>query len=161
MSSDALADAAPMPLDPYQRHRKTLLSPQRIRELSKLRPARAVRDTLLAWTWILAAWTVVAIWPRWWTVALAIPVIGTQYYALLIVGHDGIHRRLFRSTAWNDWFADLFVFGPVAAITRINNQNHLGHHHHLSTPDDPDLHQFSCANKHRWHLLLGYMTGVT
>jgi fatty acid desaturase len=147
--------------DPYQRYRNTLLSRERVRELSRLRPQRAIFDALWSWAWIVAAWTVVAIWPTWWTVLLAIPVIGTRYYALLIVGHDGIHRRLFRSPRWNDWFADLLVFGPVAAITRINNQNHLGHHHHLSSPDDPDLHQFTCANKYQWHLLLGYLTGVT
>lgn len=148
-------------VDPYQRYRKTLLAPRRIRALSRLRPARVVADTLWCWMCIVAAWAVVAIHPAWWTVLLAIPVIGTRYYALLIVGHDGIHRRLFPNRHVNDWFADLFVFGPVAAITRINNQNHLGHHHYLATPDDPDLHLFTCTNKHHWHLLLGHLTGAT
>jgi fatty acid desaturase len=138
-----------------------LLSTARVRELSKLRPSVVVRDTLLCWAAILAAWTIVVLWPRWWTVLLAIPVIGSRYYALLIIGHDGIHRRLFRSPVWNDWFADLFVFGPVAAITRINNQNHLGHHRRLSTPDDPDLHQFTCTNKFQWRLFLAYLSGLT
>jgi len=161
MSQSSVTDEPPVALDPYQRYRKTLLPPERVRELSQLRPARAVADTLWCWIGIIAAWTLVARWPAWWTVLIAIPVIGTRYYALLIVGHDGIHRRLFRSARWNDWFADLLVFGPVAAITRINNQNHLGHHRHLSTPNDPDLHLFTCTSKHRWHLLLGYLTGVT
>src|SRR2546423_1669093 len=147
--------------DPYQPFRKGLLSPKRVRELSELRPARAIRDTLWLWTGILLAWCLVAWYPRWWSALIAIPIISTRYYALLIVGHDGIHRRLFRSPRWNDWFADLFVFGPVAAITRVNNQNHLGHHRHLTTAADPDLHQFTCTNKHQWHLLLGYLSGVT
>jgi fatty acid desaturase len=163
------ADAAGGPADPYQPYRKTLLSPQRVRELSELRPGRAVADTVWLWACILAAWTVVAVWPlsflgevpRWWAVAVTIPIVATRYYALLIVGHDAIHRRLFRSPRWNDAFADLFVFGPVAAITRINNQNHLGHHRHLTTADDPDLHQFTCLNKHHWHLLLGYLSGAS
>lgn len=147
--------------DPYHRYRSTLLTRARVRQLSRLRPMRAVADTLWCWAWIVAAWTLVAIWPTWWTVLLAIPIIGTRYYALLIVGHDGIHRRLFRSPRWNDWFADICVFGPVVAITRINNQNHLGHHHYLTTPEDPDLHQFTCSNKFQWHLLLGYLSGAT
>src|SRR5262245_57531233 len=113
------------PTDPYQGYRRSLLSPLRVRELSELRPARAVFDTIWLWAGILAALSLVALFPSWWSVLIAIPVIATRYYALLIVGHDGIHRRLFRSPRWNDWFADLFVFGPVAAITRINNQNHL------------------------------------
>jgi fatty acid desaturase len=147
--------------DPYQAYRKALLSPQRVRELSELKPLRAVGDTLWLWLGIIASWTVVAAFPRWWVILLAILVISTRYYALLIVGHDGIHRRLFRSPRWNDWFADLFIFGPVAAITRVNNQNHLGHHRHLTTADDPDLHQFTCTNKHEWRLLLGYLSGST
>jgi fatty acid desaturase len=147
-------------LDPYSPYR-SLLSHDRVRELSKLRPWRPVFDALCCWAWIVGAWTAVALWPTWWTVLLAIPIIGVRYYTLLIIGHDGIHRRLFRSARWNDWFADVVVFGPVAGITRINNQNHLGHHRLLSTPEDPDLHQFTCTNKYRLWLLLGYLSGVT
>lgn len=161
MSASTLEPLRFTPADPYQRYRKSLLSGARVRELSRLRPARAVFDTGWCWAWIFASWTLVALWPTWWAVLLAIPVIGTRYYALLIVGHDGIHRRLFNNPRWNDWFADLFVFAPILAITRINNQNHLGHHRRLSSPDDPDLHQFTCHNKFQWHLLLGYLTGVT
>jgi fatty acid desaturase len=149
------------PFDPYACYRKALLSPQRVRELSALRPARAVCDTIGLWAGIIAAWCLVALFPAWWSVAIAIAVIATRYYGLLIVGHDGIHRRLFRSPRWNDWFADLFVFGPIAAITRINNQNHLGHHRHLTTPDDPDLHQFTCMNKYNWHRLISYLIGAS
>ena len=146
--------------DPYDKYRKGLLSQARVRELSRLRPWRPFVDSLWFWAGIFLAWTLVARWPHWWTIALAVPAIATRYYALLIVGHDGIHRRLFRSPRWNDWFADLIVFAPVGAITRINNQNHLGHHRHLSTEDDPDLHQFTCTNKYRLPLLLIYLSGV-
>ena len=147
--------------DPYRPFRTALLTPERIRQLSELRPWRAVADTLWLWLQILGAWTFVAIWPAWWAALLAIPLIGARYYALLIVGHDAIHRRLFRSRRMNDNFADLFIFGPVLAVTRINNQNHLGHHRHLATPEDPDLHQFTCANKYSWRSFLGYLSGAT
>lgn len=147
--------------DPYLQYRKALLSPQRVRELSNLRPARVIADTFFCWACIVGAWALVSLRPAWWSVLLAVIVVSARYYALLIVGHDGIHRRLFRRPRWNDLFADLCVFGPVAAITRINNQNHLGHHRLLATPDDPDLHQFSCANKHQWHLLAAHLTGAT
>src|SRR5262245_3909499 len=127
--------------DPYEPLRRDFLPQERVKALSRLQPWRAVLDSLWFWAGIVCAWAIVARWPHWWTVCLAIAVIATRYYALLIVGHDGIHRRLFRLPRWNDWFADVVVFGPVGAITRINNQNHLGHHHQLSTSDDPDLHQ--------------------
>jgi fatty acid desaturase len=154
-------DTQPAAFDPYQPYRKALLSPERVRALSELRPRRAIIDTIACWMCIVSAWAFVALWPRWWTILLAIPIVGSRYYALLIVGHDAIHRRLMADQTWNDWFADLFVFGPVAAITRINNRNHLGHHRHLSTADDPDLHQFTCTNKYQPHLLLAYLTGFS
>ncbi len=161
MDSNLIATERDTRAEPYVPYRKALLPGWRVRELSRLRPWRVIVDASFCWLWIVAAWTVVAIWPTWWTVLLAIPLIGSRYYALLIIGHDGIHRRLFRSPLWNDWFADLVVFGPVAAITRINNQNHLGHHHHLATPADPDLHQFTCTNKYEWPLLLAHLSGAS
>lgn len=158
-----MSSAAPREcgLDPYQPYRRTLLSPQRVRELSRLSWWRPVLDTAACWVVIVACWLIVARWPRWWTILPVIPIIGARYYALLIVGHDAIHRRLFESNWANDLFADLFVFGPIGAVTRINNQNHLRHHRYLSTSADPDLHQFTCSNKYEWPLLLGYLTGVT
>src|SRR5437868_14018301 len=108
MTREGFLMSSPLAADPYQPYRKLLLSPQRVRELSELRPAIAVRDTLVCWLWILAAWALVAALPAWWTVLIALPIVGTRYYALLIVGHDGIHRRLFRETRWNDCFADVF-----------------------------------------------------
>jgi len=38
------------------------------------------------WFVILAAWTAVALWPSVWLVLFAIPVIGTRYYGLFLVG---------------------------------------------------------------------------
>jgi fatty acid desaturase len=147
--------------DPYQYYRKNLLTIERVRELSTLRPARAVFDTVFCWAWIAAAWTVVALWPSWWTVLFAIPVIGSRYYALFLIGHDGLHRRLFSDHAANDTFNDLFVLGPIGAITRLNGKNHLSHHRHLATELDPDRHKHGCFNKSLRHELLGYLIGLS
>ena len=149
------------PRDPYQPYRKTLLPPQRVRELSRIQSWRPVVDTTICWGCIVACWAMAAHWPVWWVIAAVIPIIGARYYALLIIGHDAIHRRLFATPWINDLFADVFVFGLIGAITRINNKNHLRHHRYLSTPNDPDMHQFTCTNKYQWHLLLGYLTGAT
>jgi fatty acid desaturase len=97
----------------------------------------------------------------WWTIALAGAVVGTRYYALFIIGHDGLHRRLFPDRAKNDFFCDAFVLGPIGAITRLNNRNHLGHHQHLATDEDPDRHKYACFNKTDLNELLGYLSGVT
>jgi fatty acid desaturase len=147
--------------DPYLPYRTTLLSPERVRELSRLRPAIAVRDAALHWVVILAAWTVAAAYPAWWTLLLAAIVVGTRYYALFIIGHDGLHRRIFPAQRANDLFNDAVILGPIGAITRINNRNHLLHHRHLGTEQDPDRLKHACVNKADRLALVGFLTGIT
>jgi fatty acid desaturase len=147
--------------DPYRPWRETLLSPTRVRELSVLRPARVAADAFRCWLVILAAWAAVAAWPLPWVVLVAVPVIGTRYYALFVIGHDGLHRRLFPRRRLNDLFADLFVFGPLGGITRLNNANHLAHHRHLASELDPDRYKHACFNKTTRGELLAFLTGLT
>ncbi len=148
------------PWNPYRPYRTTLLGAVRVRELSQLRPHRVVLDTVRCWSLMLAAWTAVAAWTTWWMVALAIPIIGTQYYALFIIGHDGMHRRLFNRLAVNDLFTDCLLLGPIGAITRINNRNHLAHHRHLSTELDPDRHKHGSYNKDTRPKYLVFLSGL-
>ncbi len=145
---------------PYVPYRRALLSPAQIREMSTPRPARAIADAAVCWAWILAAFALVALHPAWWTVLLAFPVIGNRYYALFIIGHDGMHRRLFPTIARNDLWNDLLVLGPIGAITRINNRNHLAHHLRLASPDDPDRHKHACFNKAERLPFVGYLSGL-
>ena len=106
-----------------------------------------VVHVVLNWAFIVAGWGLVASAPAWWTVSMAIIVVGTRYYSLFIIGHDGLHRRLFANRRVNDLFNDLLILGPIGAITRINNRNHLAHHQYLSTELDPDRHRHGCFNK--------------
>ena len=145
----------------YLPYRKVLLAPARVKELSTLRPSRAIVDIALCWACILAAFALVAVRPAWWTVLIAIVVIGNRYYALFIIGHDGMHRRLFPNIKRNDFWTDLLIFAPIGAITRINNRNHLSHHLHLATDQDPDRYKHACANKPDQGSLIGFLTGFT
>ncbi len=146
--------------NPYIAYRK-LLPPQRIRELSTLRPWASVRDTIWCWACILAAWALVFLVPTWWAVLLAIPIIGTRYYGLFIIGHDGMHRRIFASAKRSDWFTDLLLIGPIGMVNRVNSRNHLEHHQNLANDDDPDLHKHACFNKsNKWEYVL-FLTGLS
>jgi fatty acid desaturase len=145
----------------YLPDRRILLSPARMKELSRLRPWRALTDLALCWAWILAGFCVVAIHPAWWTVLLAIPVIGNRYYAAFIIGHDGMHRRLLPNIKRNDFWNDVLVLAPIGAITRLNNRNHLAHHQHFGKSDDPDRHKHGCFNKGDRMSLLGFLSGLT
>jgi fatty acid desaturase len=146
--------------DPYQSFRSAL-PPARVRELSRLRPWRAVVDVAWSWAAIVAAWLAADRLETPWAYALAALVVGNRYYALYIIGHDGLHRRLFDSFRANDRFCDLFVLGPIGAVTRINNKNHLLHHQHLANPQDPDRHKHGCFNKATSFELAGYLSAVT
>jgi fatty acid desaturase len=84
-----------------------------------------------------------------------------RYYALFVIGHDGLHRRVFDHATVNDLFCDLLIFGPVGCITRLNKTNQLAHHRFLTTPEDPDRHKHGCFNKARPLELIGYLTGAT
>lgn len=147
--------------DPYQPYRAELLTPERVRELSRLRPAVVLRDALLCWTTILAAWMIAAWDGRTWVAVLAAIFVGSRYYALYIMGHDGLHRRLFPVRADNDLFNDLVILGPLGAITRLNNRNHLAHHQHLGHDDDPDRFKHACFNKTDRVELAAFLVGLT
>lgn len=138
-----------------------LLSPQRVKELARRSAARPIVDTAGCWLLILSAWAAVMWQPVWWMMLPAFVVVGNRYYALFIIGHDALHRRLFESRGMNDRFADLFIFAPIGAITRLNNRNHLLHHAHLATDRDPDRHKYTCFGKAGLAPMLGFLTGLT
>jgi fatty acid desaturase len=117
-------------------------------------------DVIFCWIFILAAFGLVALRTEWWAVLIAIPVIGNRYYGLFIIGHDGLHRRLFPNIRRNDFWNDLLIMAPIGAITRLNRANHLAHHRHLATADDPDRHRHGCFNKSTHAELAGYLSGV-
>jgi fatty acid desaturase len=110
---------------------------------------------------IFAGWVVVAYWPNWWVVIPTAVVVGTRYYALHLIGHDGLHGRLFHHRVWNDLFNDVVILGAIGAITRINKRNHLDHHDHLATPADPDRHRHGCFNKADRLTLVAFLAGFT
>lgn len=155
----------PAPLGPYRAHR-SLLPPERVRELSRLRPLRTITDAALCWLmiiagWALGAWSLTTPWQWLWGVPLAIALIGSRYYALFILGHDGMHRRIFNSGPASELFTDLFLIGPVGMVCRVNARNHLDHHQHLATDLDPDLHKHACFNKATRAEYLAFLTGLS
>ena len=151
--------ASPIQQD-YLPYRKEILSAGQLKHLSSLQPRKVVRDTLFLWTQMLTIWTSVAIWPTWWAILLSIPAIGTRYYALFIIGHDGLHRRLFGNARWNDLWNDLFVLAPIFSITRLNRWNHMKHHRTLALASDPDRYKYMSANKLDRVSVLAVLTGL-
>ena len=145
----------------YDPYRSELLSKAQLRELNELRPWIAVKDTFISWTIIVACWAYVYFFTHWYNVLLVIPIIGCQLYALMILAHDGLHRRLFSTIKMNDLWCDVFLLGPILAVTRINRNNHINHHQRLSTPQDPDRYKYQSTNKSTVIDLFLFLTGVS
>ena len=98
--------------------------------------------------------------PSWLTVVPAILIVGTRYYALAIIGHDGLHRRVFPDQWTNDLFNDLLIMGPIGAITRVNRLNHIEHHRITASAVDPDRHKYLHDGKEPTFPFLVFLTGL-
>jgi fatty acid desaturase len=127
----------------YQPFRSALISKEELAELHRLNFAPVAIDIGLLWLQIILAWAVAAAFPVWWVVIASAAVVGNRYYSLFIIGHDGLHRRLHPRRGVNDFVNDVFVLGPLGAITRINRANHMRHHMTLGCADDPDAYKYA------------------
>ncbi len=124
-----------------------LLNPNEIQKLSKIRPLVVIFDTFKSWILMLICFFLSIKFNNIFLNLIALIVITTQLYSLLIIAHDGMHRRLFHNKNINDLWNDFFILGFMGAITRINNKNHLNHHLRLCEFDDPDRYKYQSKGR--------------
>ncbi len=142
MQTTAAASSA---LRPVLVHDKSCLDVSSVgaelRRLCRPRPFRA-------WLCVAGDWAVIAlaivgarlvpgVW-HWPAVALALAVIGGRQHALLILMHDAAHGRFMRLRRWNDLLSNVLLAWPAFVATESYRENHLLHHQHVNTEDDPD-----------------------
>lgn len=147
-------------LQAYAPFRTKLVTPAELRELTRLRPHIPVIHAAVRWALMIAIWACAAIWPHPAVVAVAVVLIGVNYYGLLIIGHDGLHRRVFESTTHNDRFNDMLVLAPICAITRLNRINHMDHHRDTCLDTDPDRHKYVHHGKEPLIPFLVFISGI-
>jgi fatty acid desaturase len=147
-------------MQPYGPYRTTLLNRDELARFSALRLGVAVRDTLFHWTVILACFVLVAAWPSVWVAGVAVIVIGANFYGLYIIGHDGLHRRLFEGVRANDLWNDVMIMGSFGAITRLNRTNHMDHHQDTCLSSDPDRHKYLHEGKEAVVPFLAFLSGL-
>ncbi|MBI3246485.1 MAG: fatty acid desaturase family protein [Deltaproteobacteria bacterium] len=68
----------------------------------------------------------------------AVAVISSRQHALMVLTHDGIHKRLSKVLWINDWLARFFAAFPVFISLAKWRFIHLYHHQHTHTAEDPD-----------------------
>ena len=109
-----------------------------LRTFSRIDPARALLHVAVE---VAAAVAAAAACERWFNpVAYVITVmfIGARLMSLAVIMHDAVHHRLFRNRALNDLFGHLLGL-PALVPFRAFQQNHLAHHRHVNSDQDPDL----------------------
>lgn len=114
-----------------------------VRRLSRVSEAQSVLAIIRQWTIILGAavgWTYAAPhlgWLCWPLYLVAIIVIATRQHCLLALMHEGTHSRLSKNRPWNDFISDMFCAFPMGVSTDLYRRQHLEHHAHTNTNDDP------------------------
>jgi fatty acid desaturase len=116
-----------------------LLTPAEVRELCTLSPLLGLAHLALEWAAIATvaafAWSHMS--PL--VYVLAVVLIGARQHSLIVLMHEGAHYRLLPSRLWNDLVAEVFTAFPFFLFTmRDYRRNHLRHHRHLNTSEDPD-----------------------
>jgi fatty acid desaturase len=69
---------------------------------------------------------------------VAAAVLSSRQHALMVLTHEGIHKRLSRTLWVNDWLARLTAAFPVFISLAKWRFIHLYHHQYTHTADDPD-----------------------
>lgn len=112
------------------------LPPEVIRELSVLRPCRAVAALAVEWLAIAAA---IALCEILWSplvYALTVVWIGARQHALTVLGHEAAHFRLLPDHRWNDWVGNVAAFWPTFVAVENYRQFHGEHHRFTGMPQD-------------------------
>ena len=116
-----------------------------IKTLSRPNTAVAVYHLLEIWGVIALAWYCSAfIWPITSgaigvvVYLVAIAILASRQHALMVLTHDGIHKRLSRTVGFNDSLARYVAAFPIFISLAKWRFIHLDHHRSTYTADDPD-----------------------
>jgi fatty acid desaturase len=85
--------------------------------------------------------------------------IGTRAYSLMVIAHDGLHRRFSANKNVNDLINDFFILGAFGSACRVNRNNHIEHHLHTCLKEDPDRYKYNHHNKESIVKLFYFLSG--
>ena len=109
-----------------------------LKDLSKVSSAKGLSAVAFDWA-VIATSIIVSAWAAHLLIyPLAIIMIAARQHALLIIMHDASHFRLVKNKYVNDIFSNCLLAYPMLIRTESYRDNHLEHHKHTNTDDDPD-----------------------
>jgi len=146
----------------YTPLRFSLLSKHDLRDLSKLEPQKVIIDIFINYLIIfLSIYYLSLFGENIINSIFSIICLGTSFYSLMIIAHDGLHRRLFNNIKKNDLFCDIFILGMFASACRVNRNNHMEHHKYSALKDDPDKYKYNNSNRSNKTIFFVFLTGLT
>jgi fatty acid desaturase len=110
-----------------------------LRALSRLRTWHTPAVIAANWAVIVSCFAVALAFPQplvWMVAAL---VVATRQNALLVLMHEAVHGRLVPDRRWGVRLSNWFCAYPFLIATEAFARDHLAHHFHTNTADDPDL----------------------
>ncbi len=134
-------------VDPRAENLKPVDEARLLRELqASARPTQLAQRTVwptlgaIAGNWIVIVCCIAALgFSPWYIQPIYLVLIAARQHALLVLMHDASHFLICRSKAYNDLISDLLCSFPFGLATRSYRANHISHHEHLNSGDDPDL----------------------
>ncbi len=109
---------------------------QAIRDLHRINPYWNLVGLLFVLLWMLVA-AVMVYFPH---PLVRIPgylLIGVLIHGMANLMHEGIHGTLFKHRRWDRWYGFIMAVPSLFSITAYG-VNHLLHHRHNRTREDPD-----------------------
>lgn len=114
------------------------IDPVELKKLSVLQPWQTVAALTLDWAVIAAAITLSTRFGGVWLYLLAVAIIAGRMHGLGVLVHEAAHFRFLKNRRMAEVIADVFMAWPIMATTAGYRQNHLAHHQHTNTDEDPD-----------------------
>lgn len=110
-----------------------------VKDLSQLQPWRTTLAIAADWLVIAAAIYASIASGSTWVYAIAVFVIAGRMHAMAVLIHDFAHYRWIRNKVVSEWVGDLLLAWPLMTTVDGYRQNHLAHHRHTNTENDPDF----------------------
>jgi fatty acid desaturase len=138
-----------------------LLTLAELRDLRRISPLRGALLVAHAWVVIAGAMALYAAWPSWWTLAVAVPVIGGRQLGLSVLMHEAAHWLLFPGHPANTRVGAWLCSSPIGGgeLSAYRRRHHL-HHRHTGEAGDPDR-DLAVARGAFWRGVARDLGGVT
>ncbi len=108
---------------------------------------RSVAYLAVVWGVAVGAIALVAVWPNWLTIPLALLCISSRQSALLVIVHECWHYSMFRQRWLNNVVGTALSGWTVGSSYLVGRRRHLAHHRLLGHHDDPDFEYHSSDGK--------------